>query len=358
MAATCEPMPSSRWPATAGFWRCSLRSLANVGAYATGAGLAIQLLIGPWVQTSVYDIPAIDFHFKAVLTNTAPTGAYRGAGRPEAIFIIERLMDEAARQTGIDRVALRRRNFIRPEQMPYKNADGPDLRHRPVREDHGSGAGAGRLERLRGAGGAKQGAGQAARPGHRHLPGMDGRQRARGARDGHGAGRRHDRGVLARSTRWGRASPPRWRSWWWTCSACRSNRCSVVLGDTDRGDGFGSAGSRSLFTGGSALRIGAREDAGPGAPAGGAGAGGGGRRPRIRARAASRSRAPTSASTCSRWPAASRNSASTWQAPLRCRARAGPMPATSARWRSTRRPARSRWWPTPASTTSAGWSTR
>lgn len=98
-----------------------IRTLANVGAYATGTGVAIQLLIGPWVQTSVYDIQTIDFHFKAVLTNTAPTGAYRGAGRPEAIFTIERLMDEAARQIGIDRIALRRRNFIRPEQMPYKN---------------------------------------------------------------------------------------------------------------------------------------------------------------------------------------------------------------------------------------------
>lgn len=93
-----------------------IKTLANVGAYATGTGVAIQLLIGPWVQTSVYDIQTIDFHFKAVLTNTAPTGAYRGAGRPEAIFTIERLMDEAARQTGIDRIVLRRRNFIRPSR--------------------------------------------------------------------------------------------------------------------------------------------------------------------------------------------------------------------------------------------------
>ena len=74
------------------------RSLANVGAFATPAGVVIQLLIGPWVSTSIYDIPAIDIHIKAVLTNTAPTGAYRGAGRPEAIYIIERLMDAAARQ--------------------------------------------------------------------------------------------------------------------------------------------------------------------------------------------------------------------------------------------------------------------
>ena len=72
----------------------------------------------------MYHVPVIDFHFKAVLTNQAPTGAYRGAGRPEALFNIERLMDEAARQTGNDRIELRRRNFIRPEQMPYTNPMG------------------------------------------------------------------------------------------------------------------------------------------------------------------------------------------------------------------------------------------
>src|SRR5690606_34807043 len=70
------------------------------------------------------DIPVIDFDLRAVLTNCAPTGAYRGAGRPENIYIIERLMDAAAAQTGIDRTELRRRNMIRPEQMPYRNAMG------------------------------------------------------------------------------------------------------------------------------------------------------------------------------------------------------------------------------------------
>ncbi len=62
-----------------------LRSLADVGAYASTTGILIQLLIGPWVSTSIYDIRAIDFQFDAVLTHTAPVGAYRGAGRPEAI---------------------------------------------------------------------------------------------------------------------------------------------------------------------------------------------------------------------------------------------------------------------------------
>jgi carbon-monoxide dehydrogenase large subunit len=101
-----------------------VHSQANVGAYATGTGVAIQLLIGPWVQTSVYHVPLVDFRFQAVMTNTAPTGAYRGAGRPEAIYTMERLVEEAARQTGIDRIELRRRNFVRPEQMPYKNPMG------------------------------------------------------------------------------------------------------------------------------------------------------------------------------------------------------------------------------------------
>ena len=97
-------------------------SLANVGAYPTPAGVVIQLLIGPWVSTSIYDIQTIDVGIKAILTHTLPTGPYRGAGRPEAIYLIERLMDEAARVTGIDRIALRRRNMIEPSQMPYTNA--------------------------------------------------------------------------------------------------------------------------------------------------------------------------------------------------------------------------------------------
>ena len=89
-------------------------SRANLGAYATPAGVVIQLMIGPWVSTSVYDIQTIDIHIKGVLTNTTPTGPYRGAGRPEAIYIIERLMDAAARKTGID-----------PDRAPPPQHDPP-----------------------------------------------------------------------------------------------------------------------------------------------------------------------------------------------------------------------------------------
>src|SRR5262249_55244487 len=99
-----------------------VRTTANVGAYSTGAGVAIQLMVGPWVSTSIYDIATIDLQYTAVLTNCASTGPYRGAGRPEAIYIIERLMDAAARKMAIDPAELRRRNMIRPDQMPYKSA--------------------------------------------------------------------------------------------------------------------------------------------------------------------------------------------------------------------------------------------
>ena len=71
---------------------------------------------------SVYKTPLVEVSTKGVLTNTAPTGAYRGAGRPEGNYYMERLIDTAAHELGIDRVELRRRNYIRPEAMPYKAA--------------------------------------------------------------------------------------------------------------------------------------------------------------------------------------------------------------------------------------------
>ena len=98
-----------------------VKAVGNTGAYATGTGILIPLVIGPWVTTSIYDIKAIDLQLQAVMTNTNTIGAYRGAGRPEAIYVIERLMDAAAREMKLDPSELRRRNMIRPEQMPYTN---------------------------------------------------------------------------------------------------------------------------------------------------------------------------------------------------------------------------------------------
>lgn len=96
-----------------------MRMIANIGAVPVGSSAMIPLALGPKVQATVYHIPVIDYHVRAVLTNTMATGAYRGAGRPEANYLMERLMDRAAREMKIDPVELRRRNFIRPEQFPY-----------------------------------------------------------------------------------------------------------------------------------------------------------------------------------------------------------------------------------------------
>ena len=101
-----------------------VRSLGGTGAYISGAGTIIPLVLGPFVQSGVYDLPLVHYEVKAVMTNTAPVGAYRGAGRPEGVFIVERLMDAAARQIGMDPRAIRKVNYIKPAQLPYTNAVG------------------------------------------------------------------------------------------------------------------------------------------------------------------------------------------------------------------------------------------
>ncbi|TXL69767.1 xanthine dehydrogenase family protein molybdopterin-binding subunit [Vineibacter terrae] len=101
-----------------------LEAWANIGAYPARAGVVIPLFVGPKVVTGTYDVPTLDLRLACVVTNTATIGAYRGAGRPECLLDLERLMDTAARQTGIDPAELRRRNFVKPSQMPYRTAMG------------------------------------------------------------------------------------------------------------------------------------------------------------------------------------------------------------------------------------------
>jgi aerobic carbon-monoxide dehydrogenase large subunit len=94
---------------------------SNVGAHAVSF---IPLAKGVAVLPSVYHIPAAYIRARAVLTNTPPTAPYRAAGRPEVLFVIERLIDLAARRHGFDRVALRRRNLVPASAMPYRNPVG------------------------------------------------------------------------------------------------------------------------------------------------------------------------------------------------------------------------------------------
>jgi carbon-monoxide dehydrogenase large subunit len=101
-----------------------MQSLGNIGATPVGSSAIIPLAMVAKVVTSVYRVPVVDYHIKAVLTNTMATGAYRGAGRPEANYLMERLMEKAARETGIDRVELRRRNLLRSDELPYKTHVG------------------------------------------------------------------------------------------------------------------------------------------------------------------------------------------------------------------------------------------
>ena len=101
-----------------------IRIVGNVGAYASSPGAIIVVAVGPKVITGVYHIPALDLRAQALLTNTNIVSAYRGAGRPEAIYLLERLMDQAAADLKMDPAELRRRNLIQPDAMPYTTPMG------------------------------------------------------------------------------------------------------------------------------------------------------------------------------------------------------------------------------------------
>jgi carbon-monoxide dehydrogenase large subunit len=232
-----------------------VNGIANVGAYALNVGVAIPLLIGPWVITSVYDIPVIDLAFTAVMTNTMPVGAYRGAGRPEAIFVIERLMNAAAQQMGIDPAELRRRNLIRPSQMPYTN---------PMAQVYD----VGEFERM---------LDQALALGD--WAGFDARaaaSRARGRLRGRSVTTflewtggnvltehvtvnvRADEGVIeltSATQAMGQGIATSYAQLAVDVFGVPIERIRICQGDTDRATGFGSAGSRSLFTGGGAVHV-------------------------------------------------------------------------------------------------------
>jgi carbon-monoxide dehydrogenase large subunit len=105
------------------FLALDVDTIADMGAYLSTYAPYIPY-IGAAMLPGVYDIPVCFIRVRAAYTNTVPVDAYRGAGRPEASYVIERLVDAAARETGVAPVEMRRRNFIRPEQMPYATATG------------------------------------------------------------------------------------------------------------------------------------------------------------------------------------------------------------------------------------------
>jgi len=231
-----------------------VRSVGATGAYMSGTGNIIPLVLGPFVQTGVYDLPLVHFEVKTVMTHTAPVGAYRGAGRPEAVFIVERLFDAAARQIGMDPRTIRKANYIKPAQLPYTNATG---------QVYDSGAFAHMLERAT------------------KLADWDGfaarkrEAKKRGVLYGRGltsyiewtGGRAHNEKVSLHATAEGRVilhsgtmAMGQGLQTTYTQMIADSlgipmDRIDVVQGDTDLAIGFGSVGSRSLFVGGTAVAV-------------------------------------------------------------------------------------------------------
>ena len=224
--------------------------LANLGAYLSQFGPYIPYL-GATMMTGVYGTPLIHVRVRGVYTHTVPVDAYRGAGRPEAAYLLERLVDRAARELGAKPEAIRRRNFIQPRQMPYKTPIGDRTYDTGDFRGHmDKGHGARRLERFQG---AAQGVAQGAQaPGHRacHLHRMHGLGRGRG-RAGAARGGRHRRPSSPARNRTGRAMPRPMRSSRPSTSTCRSISIRVVQGDTARvRTGNGTGGSRSIPIGG------------------------------------------------------------------------------------------------------------
>lgn len=101
------------------FLAMRIRTVANMGAYFSNFAPLIPTVLGAKVLASIYDFKAIYLNVLGAFTNTVPVDAYRGAGRPESNYLVERLIDTAAAEVGIDRIELRLRNIVPPAAMPY-----------------------------------------------------------------------------------------------------------------------------------------------------------------------------------------------------------------------------------------------
>jgi carbon-monoxide dehydrogenase large subunit len=226
-------------------------TLANLGGVPVGSSAIIPLQLGPKVQTTVYHVPRVEYRIKAVLTNTMATGAYRGAGRPEANFLMERLVDKAAREMKLDPPEIRRRNFIAPAAFPYRTHLGDvydtgkfeQVMHRaleaarwnefPARREASR-----RRGRLRGRGLAVYLEWTGALP----TETVDIQVDALGKVT-----------VFSGTQAMGQGLETSYTQLVCEVLGVRSEDVRIVQGDTDRANGVGSVGSRSAFVGGSAV---------------------------------------------------------------------------------------------------------
>jgi carbon-monoxide dehydrogenase large subunit len=225
--------------------------LANFGSVPVGSTPLVPMMVGPKVITSVYRVPVIDCYVKGVLTNTMATGAYRGAGRPEMNYLMERLMDLAARKLRLDPAEIRRRNFIPPEAFPFRTHLG---------DTYDVGQFAKILESV------LKAADWENFPARRKLSEQNGRLRGRGlasylewtgalptetvdievAADGAVT-------VFSGTMAMGQGLETSYSQLISEVLQVEIGKIRIVQGDTDRANGVGSVGSRSAFVGGSAV---------------------------------------------------------------------------------------------------------
>ena len=228
---------------------------ANLGAYATPFGIPIATTTGNRIATGAYRVPVADITVKTVLTNTTPTGPYRGAGRPEAIHRIERILDVAALRLGVDPVELRRRNLVRKRELPYRvvsglaydSGDFPRLLERALAFADWDGFearrdGSRKRQRLRGRGLAyhiDSTSGLSPKEAVEAVATSDGRVRLHSATQDMGQGLKSTYAQIAG-----------------TVFGLSPGAIDVVQGDTAATpEGPGSYGSRSLYTGGAAVVV-------------------------------------------------------------------------------------------------------
>jgi carbon-monoxide dehydrogenase large subunit len=234
-----------------------VQSLGNIGAVPVGSSAIIPLAMVAKVQTSVYRVPVVDYHVRAVLTNTMATGAYRGAGRPEGNYLMERLMEKAARQTGIDRVELRRRNLLRPADLPYRTHVG---------EVYDTGDFARMLDKVLALADWK------GFEGRKKRSEQNGKLRGRGVSvylEWTGAlptetvdievGADGTVTVFSGTQAMGQGLETTYTQLVTEVLGFSPEKVVIVQGDTDRANGVGSVGSRSAFVGGSAVAAAGRK---------------------------------------------------------------------------------------------------
>jgi carbon-monoxide dehydrogenase large subunit len=233
--------------------------LANIGAYVGSDRNLLAPFNNMTLACGVYDFPAASVTVTGVLSNTNPTAPYRGAGRPEAAYVIERIIDDAARDLGLDRLALRRRNMLRPEALPHRT---------PLGLTYDCGDFPGNLDR------ALALADFAAFPGRRKASAGAGRLRGLGIANviEHAGGvnvpeyaeiRLDEQGratLLAGTKAQGQGHATMYRQIVGDVLGLEPDRIGFIEGDTDLVPfGMGTNSSRSVIVGGSAMLLAARK---------------------------------------------------------------------------------------------------